>query len=147
MSPGLQDARHRERDSCHDRRRRTYRAQDGDEPPARGKTASRGLGEPEKRWVTSSCPGSGGPAFRPWSAGCPLDLTCGRAVVFGRCWALLVTLGGPREGPAVLPWLPNREEEQPPIHLPHCSAGMSLARLGSGCVYGTLGYAGMDLSP
>lgn len=71
---------------------------------------------------TSSCPGSGGPVFRPWSAGCPLYLTCECAVVVGRCWALLVTLGGPREGPAGLPRLPSCEEEQPPSNRLHQSA-------------------------
>ncbi|RPK94579.1 hypothetical protein EES46_00775 [Streptomyces sp. ADI98-10] len=80
----------------------------------------------EKRWATSSCPGSGGPVFRPWSARCPSYLTCGRAVVVGRCWALLVTRGGPTEGPAVLPLLPSREEEQSPsIHRRDRSVGMS----------------------
>ncbi len=31
------------------------------------------------------------------------QLTCGLAVMIGRCWPLLVALGGPREGPVASP--------------------------------------------
>lgn len=64
-------------------------------PAPRGK---RGVGA-YWRPVTSSCPGSGGPAFWPWSGGWLPQLTCGRPVVSGRCLSSLVVLGGPREVP------------------------------------------------
>lgn len=53
--------------------------------------------------ATSSCPGAGGPVFRPWPGGCMPQPTCGLAVMIGRCWPLLVALGGPRGGPVALP--------------------------------------------
>ena len=79
----------------------------GPEPPGGGPEAAKSPLPAENPQAggllvgpTSSCPGSGGPVFRPWSEGCAPQLTCGRTVVVGRCWSSPVVLGGPRVGPA-----------------------------------------------
>lgn len=53
--------------------------------------------------LATSCPGSGGPIFLPWSEARAPRLTCCRVVIVGRCPSPPATVAGPREGPGMGP--------------------------------------------